>query len=59
MKFGFVFFVVGVGIAACCGWMERYVGDPQPEALKMLGWGLLLIGLILFLLGVLQSPIRR
>jgi hypothetical protein len=56
---GFALFVIGVGVTAYCGYMERYIGDPQPDVLKLLGWGLLFIGFVLFVLGILQSPIQR
>ena len=59
LAFGFLLVVLGIGITSYCGYMARYLGDPQPDGLKLFGWGSLLIGLVLYVLGLLQSPIHR
>jgi hypothetical protein len=59
LRRGAILFVVGIGITSYIGYMERHLGDPQADFLKLLGWGLLLAGLVLFLIGMLQSPVGR
>ena len=59
LRVGFLLFVIGTAIAAYCGYMERYVGDEQSDFVKLLGWGSLLAGLVLFLLDIFQGPVRR
>jgi hypothetical protein len=59
MMAGFLCFVVGVGIAAYCGYSNRYTSVPASGLLTIVGWALLFIGLVWFILGLLQGPIRR
>jgi NhaP-type Na+/H+ or K+/H+ antiporter len=59
MDIGFVVFVVGIALVANGGVSERHIGNPPDDLLKLLAWGLLFSGLIIFLLGLLQSSIRR
>jgi hypothetical protein len=59
MTLGSTLFVVGLAAAAYCGYMERYVGDPQPDFVRIVGWSCLLVGLVAFVLGVFQGPVRR
>ena len=56
---GFLLFVLGIGISGYCGYMERYAAEPAPDFLKVFGLISFLAGLGWFLLGILQSPIRR
>jgi hypothetical protein len=56
---GCALFVTGICIAAYCGYMDRYIDEPQSAVLVLAGWGSLFAGLTLFLLGILQGPIRR
>jgi hypothetical protein len=59
MACGFLCFVVGIGIAAYCGYSNRHADAPASGFLTLVGWALLLIGLVWFILGLLQGPIRR
>lgn len=59
MTLGCTSFVIGICIAGYCGYLERYAGDPQADWLKLSGWGLLFLGIMLFLFGILQSSVRR
>ena len=59
LSIGCGIFVTGIAIAAYCGYRERY-GDGSVNAwLKLGGWAMLLLGLVMFLLGLFQSAIRR
>ncbi len=59
LSIGCWLFVAGVAIAAYCGCDERYGDDIANVWLKLGGWTLFFVGLVLFLLGLFQSPIRR
>lgn len=56
---GCLLFVLGIGMVGYCGHMEQYLGELQPDLVKFSGWVTTIAGLVLFLLGILQSPIRR
>lgn len=56
---GTILFVLGVSIAAYLGYVERYVGESQLDIVKLVAWGMVIGGLILFLLGLLQSRMHR
>ena len=59
LAIGFTLFVIGIAITAYCGYMDRYAGEPQSAALLLAVWGSLFVGVVLYLLGILQSRIRR
>jgi hypothetical protein len=56
---GFTLFIAGLAIASYCGYQESYIGDPQSDLLIFAGWCLLFTGLLLFLGGLILSPIHR
>ncbi|MSU80086.1 MAG: hypothetical protein EXS16_18595 [Gemmataceae bacterium] len=59
LSIGCWLFVAGVAIAAYCGCDERYGDGIANVWLKLGAWTLHFVGLVLFLLGLFQSPIRR